>query len=498
MANGGREQAARDTVLGLVGHGADDPGDGTNSITLEDPDQEDIAMADAAIVSTPQPKIASNPSVQDSASSAHLTHSTSGLNSSAFLTTTPSSGGKRLRHILLSSSTKTTPSTTTSNLEDSRDIRHVEPERPYEDREDDEIGGDDDGTEIGEGYQPHASSRGGKSARNHPETGQLRVPTRRSARIGAKTLLARGSGPSDALCGSLSDGSTSVSHDNRVRKKQRRVKSTSRLTGTAGIVRRSARLAKPLSVFHKYPDLPEEMKIMIWEAAISPRLVYLCNRLNISLPTAVHIPTTPGIQNSLPTWFAACGLSTWVAEKNYTKLFSLHHFQPPSIDLTTCQDVNINADIVVFEPCHSGCRAMYCARAQYSEQDRSQVRFLAVQIDSPNLVAAAEPGWVSVGRSWPNVETLYFIKGGVKRPEKQEKAMIRVKEDNHDSNLRKAFDEWKKNAGKYEKVASLQFVKVVDQEPQMKNEKDGDKKAKDRYKSVDDRKTGLPKDIIIG
>ncbi|KAI0534604.1 hypothetical protein GGR58DRAFT_482189 [Xylaria digitata] len=251
--------------------------------------------------------------------------------------------------------------------------------------------------------------------------------------------------------------------------------------------RRSARLRKPLDVFHKYPDLPPELRLMIWEAAVRPRLTYICNRSSI-LGHAHNF----GIQNKYPSWFMTCQMSVYIAKRYYQKLFGQNgmHLSPSMGIPLRPQDINPLVDIVIFEPCHNGCRGFYCAQ-QYHREDRAAVQKLAVQIDSQHLPSASEPGWVTISRSWPNVETLFMMKPAIKGIDASDKAMIRIKEGDHEVALRKLFEAWKKGAGQNLKLTTLEFVRVVEQEAETKP-------IKDRYQSVEDRKTGLVEDIVLG
>ncbi|KAI1340898.1 hypothetical protein F5Y15DRAFT_414621 [Xylariaceae sp. FL0016] len=255
-------------------------------------------------------------------------------------------------------------------------------------------------------------------------------------------------------------------------------------TYPAGSLRRSKRLAKPLTEFHKFPELPPELRLLIWEAAISPRLVYLTNRIS-----SQHADAPIAIHNQRPKWFLASREALHIARSAYTKMFAANnHFAfgfhtPP-------QEFHANQDIVIYEPCHNGCRAQFCAR-QYQEQDRKGVRFLAVQQDSPYLIAGSESGWVTVSRAWENVETLYFMRIAVRGPDSQEKAMIRVRPCAHEAALHKLFQDWKKGAGKYSKLRKLEFVTIVNREASTNS-------RKNLYTTVMDRETGGPEDIIIG
>ncbi|KAI0875544.1 hypothetical protein GGS24DRAFT_289238 [Hypoxylon argillaceum] len=271
---------------------------------------------------------------------------------------------------------------------------------------------------------------------------------------------------------------------NRIKKRRKNLAKT---TLGPGPLRRSARLAKPLVVFHKYADLPTELQLLIWEAAVQPRLTYICNRSS-TLPHA----NTFGVQNRFPSWFMACHLSVYIAKRCYQKLFGQNGMvMDPVIGIPLhSQDINPFVDIVVFEPCHSGCRGFYCAQ-QYRREDRAAVQKIAVQIDSPHLPETSEPGWITISRSWPNVETLFMMKPAVKGLDQSDKAMIRIKEGDHEVALRKLFESWKKGAGQHHKLTTLEFVRVVEQEAGAKN-------IRDRYQSVEDRKTGLAEDIILG
>ncbi|KAK8046053.1 hypothetical protein PG996_014117 [Apiospora saccharicola] len=230
-------------------------------------------------------------------------------------------------------------------------------------------------------------------------------------------------------------------------------------------LRRSARLSKPLTEFQKYSELPNELKFAIWEAACEPRLVYIRNRQR------------PGfsydVQNTAPTWFDTDAISAQVASERYRKMFGLHN---PD-DTQTEQYVNPDMDIVMFEPCCSGCRSYHCARMQITEKDRLGVRQLAVQTESPFLMANASPCWVTVSLAWPCVETLYLMRTAITGDSKHDKVMVRVNDEGeHERALRKRFDEWKKQAGLGRVLTTLTFVSVM---------------AKAGY-------TGAQADIIIG
>ncbi|KAI0471816.1 hypothetical protein GGR56DRAFT_677685 [Xylariaceae sp. FL0804] len=131
------------------------------------------------------------------------------------------------------------------------------------------------------------------------------------------------------------------------------------------------------------------------------------------------------------------------------------------------------------------------SRAPHSTDSAQDVKSLAVQIDSPRLIPGIDPGWASVSITWENVENLYFVQPAIKGRDDRDKAMIRIKEGPHEEDLRKRFDQWKKNAGKELKLSKLEFVTVVEKESESI-------KISDRYQSVKERKTGLVEDIIIG
>ncbi|KAI1352072.1 hypothetical protein F5Y01DRAFT_98623 [Xylaria sp. FL0043] len=365
--------------------------------------------------------------------------------------------------------------TVTSHLEQAVDIDYGATEADGEVIHEQDFEGLGDQIEYTEPQNEESEENG------HPIVGGLRVP-RRSSRIRAKNRTTREPSPSTALVVASNNKNKS---NNRIHK--RRKAAVAKLSSAAGPRRRSARLAKPLDIFHKFPELPPELRLMIWEAAIEPRLIYICNRSSV-LEHAHNF----GIQNKLPTWFMACGTSVHVAKHCYKKLFAQNSMMvPPSLgNPLRAQDINPLVDIVIFEPCHNGCRGYYCAQ-QYSWEDRAAVRRLAVQIDSPHLPTASEPGWVTISRSWQNVETLFMMKPAVRGLNQSDKAMIRIKEGDHEMSLRKLFETWKKGAGQNQNLKTLEFVRVVEQEPEIKN-------IQDRYRSIEDRKTGLVEDIVLG
>ncbi|KAH8200435.1 hypothetical protein TruAng_005398 [Truncatella angustata] len=235
--------------------------------------------------------------------------------------------------------------------------------------------------------------------------------------------------------------------------------------------RRSARLAKPLTEFYKYDDLPTEILLMIWEEASAGRAVYIRNRSasNFSLK----------VQNTQPSWFTADHISIDVAKRNYRKMFD------------ASQLVHPDRDIIVLEPCCNGCRGYWCTRHQFSVEDRKAVRFMAVQTDSPYLLPTATPGWNSISIAFPNIETLYLLRTAVKGDQTTEKALLRIEENNHETQLRKKFEEWKLGEGKCRPLNRLEFAVAVDREPESIG-------LTNRYKLVVERATGKPKDIIIG
>lgn len=245
----------------------------------------------------------------------------------------------------------------------------------------------------------------------------------------------------------------------------------------AGYLRRSARLAKPLTEFYKYSNLPPELRMIVWEQAISPRLVYLRNR---QAPNYTHKVQTPE-----PKWIWTDTLSGRIA-RTYKMRFGLQNPQ----DNRTRQLVNTNADIIVLEPCCNGCRGYWCTRHQFSDEDRQAVRFLAIQTDSPNLAPFARPCWETISSSFPMVETLYLMKTALKGDQTKEQALIRIEEGDREMTLRKKFDEWKKGMGKVRPLTKLEFVVIVDKEPDSID-------TKKRYKDIEERKTNSPEDIIL-
>lgn len=357
---------------------------------------------------------------------------------------------------LQSASTVPAKKESSLRLEDSRDVQYLQDEADEENDADDVVAASQNLREPSMGRQ-------------RPETGQLRV-TRRSARIRSRQT---------GRVGGTAIRKKGSSLPKRLVKRQPKPKQE-RIP--AYLLRRSLRLAKPPTNFLKYLDLPLELGLMVWEAAITPRLVYIRNRAAPSYNAL--------IQNEQPNWFNTCYESQVVANKAYRLMFGLHSPDNP----LTAQYVNPDVDIVAFEPCCNGCRGQHCARHQFRDMDRFAVRFLAVQTDSPFLIPIAKPCWETISVSFPNVEILYLMKSALKGDKKEEKALIRIEEGSRETELRKKFDHWKKGAGSNLPLAELEFVVVVNKEAETKDSR----QKGDRYTSIAERKTGLPEDIILG
>ncbi|KAI2602060.1 hypothetical protein GGR54DRAFT_634291 [Hypoxylon sp. NC1633] len=358
------------------------------------------------------------------------------------------------------------------NGDDEDDAENVEDEDGAEDDENDE----DYVDSLMEGQsEPLISPTLDKPANKDTLASQLAVPTRRSTRINGHKVTTT----------DIIDLTVDPAVKGPAQKRTRRAgKAKHGLSG--GMIRRSPRFLKPLTEFHKYPDLPKELQIMIWEAAIEPRSVYIRNRSSNSYAGVAN-----SVHNKFPTWFMTCNVSVYVARLHYKKLFGLHWTGNRDGDLRTIQDVSPNNDIVIFEPCHSGCRGYHCARHQYSDEDRSAIRFLAVQTESRTLISGSEPCWQTVTRSWPNVEILYLMRQAVTGINTSNKALIRVKSNDQETDLLKRFEEWKKGAGIESKMVKLEFVVVTEKETVGAT-------PNDRYQAIEDRMTGLPEDIILG
>ncbi|KAI0145186.1 hypothetical protein GGR57DRAFT_306226 [Xylariaceae sp. FL1272] len=414
-----------------------------------------------ALLFTPQVATPSVPATTDS-STRRITRSTSKDFFNGVLLATPSA---LLQDRLRSSTARGIRGTdnTPSRLEDARDIP-VQPTTQaldlpaYQDNidvEDDEADEDEDTPELPQ--------------RARPTLGGLRP--RRSSRIRDK-VPDQHRAPSPSTILSVVRGKTS-----RVQKRSIKV--------APGTLRRSPRLTKPLDKFHKYSDLPNELKIMIWEAAVEPRVVYINNRSSNQLQGQAF-----GVQNKRPMWFMTCRLSVWAAKKAYTKMFAISNTPYANGVFVPTQDVSPSVDYVIFEPCHGGCRGYFCAQT-YSLGDRALVQNLVVQIDSFHLAPGSEPGWASISRTWTSVRTLYMMKQPIiKGLDQRDKALIRVKETDRDVGLRKAFDAWKKGPGQSSRIVRLEFIQVVEAEP--------DKPITERYLGVTSRQTGSPGDIIHG
>ncbi|KAI0834669.1 hypothetical protein F5Y06DRAFT_149965 [Hypoxylon sp. FL0890] len=370
------------------------------------------------------------------------------------------------RERLRRSSKKPLPTLNLSGLEESKSITYDGDEQGDEPGEDE----DNAGSEMQDQDQPLESPALEKS-RKLPETGQLRTPIRRSVRLNEQK-------------GNVTPLDSALAVTRRPKKTTTKAKT---VVGPR-YLRRSPRLAKPLTEFHLFDKLPLEIKMMIWEFAIKPRLVYIRNRPSLFQGVAQGVFYF-GRQNPYPSWFMTCHLSAWVAQRNYQKRFAVQHAHIV-VNNQLVQDFNTVNDIVVFEPCHGACRGYHCARHQYREADRSAVRFLAVQTESRTLPANTEPCWQSIARSWPNVETLYLMRVAVRAIDRNTKAMIRVQPDDFELRLESRFEEWKKGAGKDFKISKLEFVVMV---PKENTTTDPNK----RYRSVEDRLTGLPEDIIL-
>ncbi|KAI1415409.1 hypothetical protein F5Y13DRAFT_196740 [Hypoxylon sp. FL1857] len=371
-------------------------------------------------------------------------------------------GQSSFRERLQRSSKKTLPTPSLSGLEEAKSIVYGDEDHGNEPQ----AGEDNVDSEMQDQDKPLVSPTLKKHSGKHPKTKQPRMPTRQSARLG---------GHKSEEAGPLDLAPT-------VKKRAR--KSVAKAKPSLGLryLRRSRRLSKPLTEFHLFGKLPNELKIMVWEFAITPRLLYIRNRAALLqvMWFGLHIPS--------PGWFMTSTLSLWVSRLHYQQRFSMdltnHAFNVP-----TAQDFT-HSDIVIYEPCHGACRGCHCARHQYSQADRSAVRFLAVQTESQNLPADVEPCWQSITRSWPNVETLYLMRIAVRGTSRFDKAMIRVHPNDFELQLLTKFEEWKKGDGKDVTISKLEFVVVVPKEGPNTD-------YRQRYRSVDDRVTGRPEDIIL-
>lgn len=339
---------------------------------------------------------------------------------------------------LLGASSQAVDRTAVSRLEDAKDIEYIEvPDR-------------DDGEGAGEDLD---------SGPNKPRKRKLRASTesRDASEVGASVGSSITAKPASRPVRSQSS---------RPSKRQK-----SLAGGPPKLpFRRSARLAKPLTQFHKYPVLPPELKIMVFEAVVSPRLVYVQNRGD-------------PVPQPQPGWFMTNSISVAVAKASYQKMLR--------------QDVNPAMDIVALEPCCGGCRAYHCAHRHFTMAERSAVRFLAVQMEPtwletlPYMIA---PVWVTVNMAWPGVEILYLMKKGLTGDANEEKAVIRCQEGQREAELRSRFAKWKKTTeGAAKKIAQLEFVVVVPKESSSSGQG-----PLERYQDVEERATGRAGDIIVG
>ncbi|KAI0023675.1 hypothetical protein F4780DRAFT_61039 [Xylariomycetidae sp. FL0641] len=470
-----RTAAAKDgdaLVQPLPGNAPPSEAEASAPYATHDPAANTVDATGPTTPQTPQTRCCGSqyipPSGASSAPSPRLsTRPGTGIQSLSNLST-PSDSPAGLRARLLEASSKSHQVGTSHVLEESPDIEYnvtkdedtgvTNPKKP---------------TEVGENEPNGTRNAFISDASKSDKPALVNTEFRRSARISARNQV---------LVGPLHK---SLSEETSIRKR----KSTNGPTETRKYPRRSARLSKPLTKFQKFPDLPVELKLMVFEAAIEPRVVYLCNR-----KAAIHSgPPFNGmpivIHNHRPTWFMASHESVYVAERNYQAAFAMTDRHTGEIDSTLRQPVNFDRDIVMYEPCHSGCRALYCAR-QYSDEDRAKVRFLAVQADSPLRSPFTHPGWVTISRSWPNVEVLYFVFGPFGCPRSGETAIIRIGENAQKVHVRHHFDLWKKGPGKACSMHTLEFVIAAPRE--------FGKDIKDLYKGISQRKTGDPEDIIFG
>lgn len=334
---------------------------------------------------------------------------------------------------LLDASSRADDRITASNLEDARDIEYIEVQDPDEEVEEYR----DTGLTKSRKRKLRASTEN-RDASQAGVSGGGSIP----AKPATRPVRSQSSGPS---------------------KRQKR------LTGGAHKLplRRSARLAKPLTHFHKYSMLIPELRIMVFEAVVSPRLVYVRNR-------------SDPVRQPSPSWFMTNSISVAVAKASYQRLFG--------------QDVNPWMDIVALEPCCGGCRAYHCAHRNFSEDDRNAVRLLAVQMEPhwlETLPYLVSPVWATINMAWPSVETLYLMQRGLVGDSSEEKAVLRCYEGPREANLRSRFDKWKKTAGAEAKMTRLEFVVVAPMESSSKS-------PLKRYQDVEERATGRPGDIIVG
>ncbi|KAI0977145.1 hypothetical protein F4678DRAFT_412002 [Xylaria arbuscula] len=447
----------------------------------EVPEDVEMVRESSGLLSTPQAGAPSNALFGSAQLSRSLTQSSRKDYFESIRVEDPSGQSLAQNRLRLTMTGNGSSATTTSRLEDAQDIDYGPTEASSEETHE----RDQDVETVEDQVEPTDRNSGELEEIDHLIVG-VSAP-RRSDRIRAKNRGTREPSPSTTLAAASTNNTKKNGNGNTNRIHKRKKRNGAKTSLCTGPLRRSARLVKPLDVFHKYPKLPQELKLMIWEAAIEPRLAYICNRSSV-----LGHAFTFGIQNKLPTWFMTCPESVYIARRWYKKLFGQNGMAiNPSIGIPLRpQDINPLVDIVVYEPCHSGCRGYYCAQ-QYNQDDRAAVRKLAVQIDSLHLPLASEPGWVTISRSWQNVETLFMMKQAVKGLNQGDKAMIKIKEGDQELALRKLFETWKKGPGLELKLKALEFVRVVEQEPETKN-------INDRYKSVEDRRTGLAEDIILG
>ncbi|KAL8338286.1 hypothetical protein RB601_006479 [Gaeumannomyces tritici] len=149
------------------------------------------------------------------------------------------------------------------------------------------------------------------------------------------------------------------------------------------------------------------------------------------------------------------------------------------LDTAEEQWVNVDKDIIQFEPCCDGCRATHCVKRQFTLLDREAVRFICVK-GEPHWVASAQvrPCWSSLSEVFPNAETLYLDveKTGPTALIRAKRVMVRVRPEgilHHHVACLAAFELWKRGEGKDKKLSRIELVSVYEERPRRRGKPDG-------------------------
>lgn len=143
------------------------------------------------------------------------------------------------------------------------------------------------------------------------------------------------------------------------------------------------------------------------------------------------------------------------------------------------QWVNVDKDVIQIEPCCDGCRACYCIKRQFTQQDREAIRFLCLKGEPWWAITYnITPCWTIVTEVFPNVEILYLDleKTGPTALPKAKRVMVRADLTgvvHSHMNCLSRFDSWKANEGKDKKLSKVELVGVYEERPKRRGKPDG-------------------------